>query len=312
VESLQMAMNVVVPMFLMLALGCLLRRIGMFDQHTLDKMNDVCFKVFMAPLLYYNIYTARTPIGESGRMLLFAVVSELLLFTALWIITVVIEKENPRRAALLQGLFRTNAVLFCTAIGTSILGEGNIGPISLLVSVVVPLYNVLTVIELEIFRGGKIKPGKIALGVLKNPYIVAAILGYLTVALRIQLPVPVVTSLRDITRCSTPVALMVLGGLFNFGAVRGNLRNIIVGVAGRLVIVPAIMLPITIWMGFRGVELVGLMGMFVAPTAVASFNMAHAMDADYDLAGHLVVFGTMFSVVTIFFWVFGLGYLGFI
>lgn len=45
------------------------------------------------------------------------------------------------------------------------------------------------------------------------------------------------------------------------------------------------MLPITIWMGFRGVELVGLMGMFVAPTAVASFNMAHAMDADYDLAG---------------------------
>lgn len=112
----------------------------------------------------------------------------------------VIEKENPRRAALLQGLFRTNAVLFCTAIGTSILGEGNIGPISLLVSVVVPLYNVLTVIELEIFRGGKIKPGKIALGVLKNPYIVAAILGYLTVALRIQLPVPVVTSLRDITR----------------------------------------------------------------------------------------------------------------
>lgn len=61
-----MALNVVVPMFLMLALGCLLRRIGMFDQHTLDKMNDVCFKVFMAPLLYYNIYTARTPIAKAG------------------------------------------------------------------------------------------------------------------------------------------------------------------------------------------------------------------------------------------------------
>lgn len=73
------------------------------------------------------------------------------------------------------------------------------------------------------------------------------------------------------------------------------------------------MLPITIWMGFRGVELVGLMGMFVAPTAVGLLQpLAHAMDADYDLAGHLVVFGTMFSVVTIFFWVFGLGYLGFI
>lgn len=311
-ESLRIALNVVVPMFLMLALGCLLRRISMLDRHTLDKMNDVCFKVFMAPLLYYNIYAASTPIGESGRMLLFAVASELVLFAVLWMITVRIEKENPRRASLLQGLFRTNAVLFATAIGTSILGEGNIGPISLLVSVVVPLYNVLTVIELEIFRGGKIKPGKVALGVLKNPYIVAAILGYLTVALHIELPGPVVTSLRDITRCSTPVALIILGGLFNFQAVRGNIRNIVIGVVGRLVVVPAIMLPITIWMGFRGVELVGLMGMFIAPTAVASFNMARAMDADYDLAGHLVVFGTMFSVVTIFFWVFGLGYLGYI
>ena len=61
-----MALNVVVPMFLMLALGCLLRRIGMFDQHTLDKMNDVCFKVFMAPLLSITSTRRAPPSAKAG------------------------------------------------------------------------------------------------------------------------------------------------------------------------------------------------------------------------------------------------------
>ena len=52
-QSLQTAVNVVAPMFLMLALGCLLRIGGLLDRGALERLNNVCFKVFLSLLLYY-------------------------------------------------------------------------------------------------------------------------------------------------------------------------------------------------------------------------------------------------------------------
>ena len=91
-----------------------------------------------------------------------------------------------------------------------------------------------------------------------------------------------------------------------------RLREIIIGVAGKLIIVPAIFLPIAIAMGFRDAELVALLALFGSPTAVSSFTMAQQMGGDSELAGHLVVLGSLFSIITMFFWIFALKQLGFI
>ncbi|WP_290878863.1 AEC family transporter [Anaerotruncus sp.] len=312
VQSLQTAVNVVAPMFLMLALGCLLRMGGLLDRETLERLNNVCFKVFLSLLLYYNIYTADVADIFNPRLLGFALLLQAAVWGLLFLTVPRFEKSNKRRGAMIQGIGRTNFVIFGTAIGTALCGEGNIGPISLLVAAVVPFYNVLAVIALEIFRGGRVRPLTLARSVAANPYIVAAAAALVTLLLGVRLPEFVESAVRDLTRCATPLTLIVLGGLFNFGAVRGNLRQIAAAVVCRLVVVPALALPVCIWAGFRGVELVGLVSMLIAPTAASSFNMAQSMDSDADLAGHLVVFTSLFSVLTMFLWIFGLGAAGYI
>ena len=281
-QSLQTAVNVVAPMFLMLALGCLLRIGGLLDRGALERLNNVCFKVFLSLLLYYNIYTADVADVFNPRLLGFALLLQMAIWGILFLTVPRFEKSDKRRGAMIQGIGRTNFVIFGTAIGTALCGEGNIGPISLLVAAVVPFYNVLAVIVLEIFRGGRVRFKALA------------------------------RSVRDLTRCATPLTLIVLGGLFNFGAVRGNLRQIAAAVVCRLALVPALALPVCILAGFRGVELVGLVSMLIAPTAASSFNMAQSMDSDADLAGHLVVFTSLFSVLTMFLWIFGLGAAGYL
>ena len=116
--------------------------------------------------------------------------------------------------------------------------------------------------------------------------------------------------MRDIGRCGTPIALIVMGGLFNFGAIRGNLKAIAVGVVVRLIVVPLVMIPISVAMGFRGAAMVGLMCAFIAPCATSSFNLASAMDSDADLAAQLVVFTSLFSLVTVFCWIYLLSRMG--
>ena len=115
---------------------------------------------------------------------------------------------------------------------------------------------------------------------------------------------------RDLGRCGTPVALIVMGGLFNFGAVKSNLRSIAVGILFRLLIVPAILVPVTVWLGFCRADFIGLMCIFIAPCATTSFNLASAMDSDADLAAQLVVFTSVCSLGTIFMWIFILSRMG--
>ena len=76
------------------------------------------------------------------------------------------------------------------------------------------------------------------------------------------------------------------------------------GVVARLLIVPAIMIPVTVSLGFTGPAMVGLMCIFIAPCATTSFNLASAMDSDADLAAQLVVFTSLCSLLTIFGWIF--------
>lgn len=310
-NAFQTAFGAVLPLFAFLALGVGLRRMGMTDQHTLDQMNILGFKVFLSVSLYYNIITADIAAVLDGRLLLFALAAQLATLGLSLLAAFLTEKGRKRRGALAHGIFHTNFVIFGTLIGTALCGEGNLGSISLLIATVVPVQNLLSVVLLELFReNSSLTFKKVFGGVLKNPYVIAALLGFATQLLPFSLPGTVLNILRDIGRCGTPVALIVMGGLFNFGAIRDNLKPIAAGVLMRLLVVPAVMLPVTIRLGFTGPAMVGLMCIFIAPCATTSFNLASAMDSDADLAAQLVVFTSLCSLLTIFGWIFLLSRLG--
>lgn len=113
------------------------------------------------------------------------------------------------------------------------------------------------------------------------------------------------------SKIATPLALAVLGGSFKIEKINKNIRQLIIGIVGKLIIVPLIFIPIAIYLGFRNVELASVMIMLSAPVAVSSFTMAEQMDADGDLAAQLVVFTSILSVITIFIYIFVMKQLGY-
>ncbi len=310
-SSFQTAFSVVFPLFVLLGLGVFFRKLGMLDKHTLDQMNKLGFKVFLSVSLYYNIITADISEVFDARLLAFALTAQVIVAAIGVTIAMVTEKTRKRRGALAHGIFHTNFVMFGTLVGTVLCGEGNMGSVSLLIATVVPAQNVLSVIVLELFReNSELSFKKTFGGVIKNPYVIAALLGFATQLLPFRFPGVVMNIFRDLGRCGTPVALIVMGGLFNFGAIRDNVKPIVVGVVSRLLVIPAIMVPVAVWMGFQGPAMVGLMCIFIAPCATTSFNLASAMDSDADLAAQLVVFTSLVSLLTIFAWIFTLSRMG--
>lgn len=309
--AFQTAFEAVLPLFALMALGVGLRKAGMVDKHTLDRMNLLSFRVFLAASVYYNIATADLAEIFDGRLVAFALVTQLGVMVISVLCALFAEKTPKRRGALAHGIYHTNVVIFGTLIGTTLCGEGNLGSISLLIAAIVPTQNLLSVVLLELCReNNSVDLKKILGSVFKNPFVIAALAGFVTQLLPFSFPGVIWDIVRDVGRCGTPVALIVMGGLFNFGAVRSNLKSVTAGVLVRLVLVPLIFIPIAVRMGFRGPAMVGLACIFMAPSATSSFNLACAMDSDADLAAQMVVFTSLFSLGTVFCWVFVLSGMG--
>ena len=298
-ENLILSVNVVLPLFLLMAAGYITKLLKLYDMKVHAVMNRLVFRLFLPVLLFKNIYTTDIGTDIDGRVFIFAVVSVLVMFGLLFAVIPLLEKENRRQGVLIQGIGRSNFVLFGMPMAEMLCG-GNMATTSLLVAVVVPMFNVLSVIALEAFRGGRVNVRKILLGILRNPLIISSLLGLLCLLLRIRFPAPVEKAISDLSGIATPFALFLLGGALEFSKVGGNLRPLLIGVSGRLIVMPAIFITAAVLCGFRGVELVSMMVLFMAPSAVSSYTMAQQMDADGDLAGQQVVFTTAFSIITIF------------
>ena len=303
-ENLILSLNVVLPLFITMSLGYFLKYLNMFDNNTLDTMNNITFKSFLPMLLFYNIYKTDLQGVFNLKLMIFSATCVIALYLILYLIVPLIEKDNKKRGALLQGLFRSNFVIFGIPITESLFGSEKVGVAALLIAVIVPLFNILSVIALETFRGGKPDFRKISIGIIKNPLIIASCLGILTLLLKIKIPTAIEKTISDVSKIATPLSLILLGASFKFDNIKKYLKQTTIAVVGKTILTPCIILPICIMFGYRGVELSTLMIIFAAPTAISSFTMAQQMDSDSDLAGQIVVFTSAFCVVTVFMWIF--------
>ena len=243
-DNLILSFTVVFPLFAQLVRGYGLKRIKLLDDHTLSVCNKLVFRVFLPCLLFLNVYRANLAQVFNARLLAWAAAVILVCFCALMVLVPLFEKDPKKRGVLVQGIFRSNFALFGVPVAVSLFGQENSGVASILTVVVIPMFNMLSVVALEVFRGGKPNAGRMLLGIAKNPLILSTLTGLLLLLLDVSLPQVLVDALDDISQVATPLSLVVLGGSFEFSKLRGSLREMAIGVLGRLVVVPAVFLPL--------------------------------------------------------------------
>lgn len=300
-ESLVMASQVVIPMAMMVGIGMLLRVAKLADEPTMKKVDKLIFNVFMPMLSFYNIYKTDFSKLTNVGYIVFGCGLLTLLFLGAMILVPKFVKPMPTAASLGQAIFRSNYLIFGAAVAESIYGAGNFGMITLLGAVAVPMYNAQAAILLEKARNGAASPRKLAIAIIKNPTVIATVLGISVNLLGIVLPVLVLDVVQDLAGLTTPLSFLSIGVTLKLGAVEKK-KYLVAGVLLRLVLVPMAIMPLAVLCGFRGQELCALMILFAAPTAVSSYPMAVAMDADGDFAAQMVAYTTILCLPTIFLW----------
>ena len=115
------------------------------------------------------------------------------------------------------------------------------------------------------------------------------------------------SAISTIARGTSALALIVLGARFDFSAVRGLLKQIVTATFMRLVVAPAVGVGLAVLLSTRmgvlpisAVEYPALISLFSTPVAVSSAVMVGEIGGDEQLAGQLVVWTSVFSMLSMF------------
>ena len=304
-DDLLFSANVVVPIFLLIMLGYVLTRIKLWDANFLKIANEVCFKCFLPVLLFHNVASANIFEVFNGKLIIYACLCACVLCGLLFLIVPLFIKDKKRRGVMIQGTFRSNFLLFGVPLGLSIGGASGSVLAAVVAAFYVPVINMLSVISLYAFSDAENKSLKSALlGIVKNPLVIGGVSGLLFSLGRnligFEIPVMIDTTLVNIKSIATPFAFLILGGDLKFGNMLRNIKVSIFSVVGRIILIPAIMIPVSYLLGFDQLEMAILIAVFATPNAVSSYAMARNYEADHELAGEIITLSTLFSIFTIF------------
>ena len=313
--SFLFALNAVLPIVLMVAAGYGLKRVGLFNTDLAKQVNKLVFKIFIPTMLFVSIYDIKDIADVDFGYIIYAMIVVVAIFALSIPFYMAVTKDNKKRGSLIQSSFRSNFALIGIPLATALFGTEGGSVAAVLLAVVVPVFNILAVISLSLFRnekGADVK--KILIGIASNPLIHGVVLGFgvllfrsvfieLGVEFRLTDIAPAFKVVRNLGELATPLALLVLGAQFEFSAVSEMKRDIIIGTFVRVVINPLIGIGLAYLLfrdTFTGAHFAALVATFATPVAVSSVPMAQEMDSDVKLAGQLVVWTTICSGFTIF------------
>lgn len=312
-SSLIFAINAVAPIVLLMVIGYALKKLGFMSPSFAKAANKLVFHVFLPITLFLNIYGISDFASIDFGYFIYALAAEIIIFIVATPVSMVLTKRGDRRGVLLQAAFRSNYTLIGVPLAVLLCGSQGGVVATLLSALAVPLLNVLSVISYSIFKDNE-KPSaqKILVSIAKNPLIQAIVLGGVSLVIRagfVKVGIdfrlcniePIYKVLEYLSDLSTPLALLVLGAQFEFSSVPTLKREIICGTLMRSVFVPAFGLGAAyLFFDFSGAEFAAFIALFATPLGVSSVPMAQEMGADHVLAGQIVAWSALCSIVTIF------------
>ena len=325
-ETFMFAVNAVGPIILLIFFGYYLKKKKFLEEDWFRKGNKLVFKVCLPVLLFINVYNIESLTDIKWSVVIYAEIAIFVVFLLGLLLVKIAIPNDKQKGVILQCVFRSNFAIIGLPLAESLGGAEGVGVAALLSAFSIPTFNILAVIALSMYNknenGQKVSVGSMVKKVVTNPLIIGVVCGLIVLAIRSFIPtgedgMPVFTlkenvpflfnAVNNIAKICSPLALIILGGLFDFSAVKELRKQIVIGTVARVVGTPLLAIGGAVLVSrfipffeMSSAAYPALVALFGSPVAVSSAIMAQEMDNDGVLAGQLVVWTSIASIFTIF------------
>lgn len=305
-DNLIFSLNATLPVFILMVLGMVFKKIGWINEAFATAMNKFVFLVPLPVLLFRDLATVDFVEAWNFKFVVFCFLATLLSIALSFLISMLL-KDKSIQGEFIQGSYRSSAALLGIALISNIYENSVMGPLMIIASV--PLYNIMAVVVLSFFQPEHKKIDikllkRTALKIVTNPIIIGIIVGLLWSFLKLPLPTILSKTVNNISSMATPMGLIAMGATFDFKKALGKVKPALLASFMKLFGFGIIFLPVAILLGFVEDQLVAILIMLGSATTVSSFVMAKSMGHAGTLSANIVMLTTLLSGFSITFWLY--------
>ena len=313
-ENLVFSLNATIPIFALMVLGYLFRKIGLIDEKAAAWMNKFVFKAALPVLVFKDLAGQDFAKTWDGKFVLFCFGATSISIAVIALLSKWIVKDRAKRGEFIQSSYRSSAALLGIAFIHNIYGDAaaGMGPLMILGSV--PLYNIFAVIVLMLTAENTDDPTQgqdmhkrirsTIRGIFTNPIILGIAVGMLWSVLRIPQPKVFQTTISNISALATPLGLMSMGATFEFQKALKELKPSLIASFIKLFVLAAVFLPLAVMLGFAGEQIVAILVMLGSATTVSCYIMAKSMGHEGTLSSSVIMLTTFGCSFSLTFWLF--------
>ena len=165
------------PLFAFMMLGYYFQKKKYLSESTTKQINIIVFRFFLSIMCAETIYKAN--LKEDVELLPVLMVAGGIIFVFLlsWLIVPRFVKDKTQIPVMIQGIYKSNYAILGIPIAQSICGADNIGIVSVIAVILVPLNNAISAFIFEKYTGNATSVPKLLLNIIKNPLVVGSLVG---------------------------------------------------------------------------------------------------------------------------------------
>ncbi len=302
IPTLQFTASVMLPVCVMLLAGYLLKKAQFIDDHFIATSSRLLFHICLPALLFLSLSGVDPETVINIKLVMVAVIFSVFSFILSWLLSIGIKLQQCDRGVFVQGAARGNLAIVGLALIASLYGDQGVAAMSVIMAFLVPLFNILSVLILGYYSrdiGAQFEWRFLISSLVRNPLIMAVILGVVAGYNGWSLPPVLDKAGRYFSSITLPLALICIGGSLSLKSLAETSVASCWAALFKTAIMPLLFVPVVWWLGFRDMELGVLFLAFACPTAAASFVMAKSFNGNSALAANIIVLSTLLSMPAI-------------
>jgi malate permease and related proteins len=290
---LQIAYNIVLPVFIIAGIAGLTDRTIQIDPRSLSRLIVYLFTPF---LVLSGIYKSDLSGSETGQLVFVALVSSVLVALFAWIVARASGFDHRMESAFMLSAALINAGNYGLPLNKFAFGDEGQSRAVIFFAATTVISNTLGVF---LASRGSVSTRSALANVFKVPLLYAAVIGFIINAAKIDVPLPLDRSITLLGDASVPAMLVVLGVQLSRATIRGRIRPILMASGVRLIVSPLIALGLAILLGITGLTRQVILTESAMPTAVISGVLAAEFGADSEFVTATILVSTLMSIVSL-------------
>ena len=295
-ESLSYALDVTLPISLIIGLGVLLKRVSWITDEFAKAGSDLVFNLTLPCLLFVNIATTNLTDHFPALLIVFAGSAMTAVFLIFHLLAFGIANKLAR-GAFVQGACRGNMAIIGLALSVNAFGDSALAIASMYLAVLVVPLNIFSILTLYYHQEKTPSVRDVAHSVLTNPLAIAISLAILVALLPIQVPRLMLDTGHYLASMTLPLALLCVGATIRLQEFRSS-SVLYWAISSKIIFIPMVATALGFYIGLRGEELGVLFMMTAAPTAAAAYPMVRSIGGDYHLTAAIIAGSTLMSIIS--------------